>query len=601
MASQYFSLPNLKFILHQQLKASELSQYPYFEHLDKEAFDMVLDAAVQLGDQVLFPYYQDADRKQPLLQDGKVSVHPQVKTYIRAMAQAGFIGATAPFEEGGQQLPEVLNSAIGFILGAANNGLTSYTGLTNGAANLIITFGTDALKKAYVARMLAGEWQGTMALTEPQAGSSLSDITSSAEPTEQGHYLMRGQKIFISAGDHDQVENTVHLMLARIKGAPAGTKGISLFVIPQKRFDQKGVLIDNDVVSAGMYHKMGQKATPALHLICGDRNNCYGYLVGEPNKGLPYMFQMMNEARIGVGLTGVSIASAAYYASLEYARERPQSRRLNNRDLNTPQIPIIHHPDVKRMLLYQKSVVEGSLALLLECAWYGDMAKVSEGPKKEKYKLLLDLLTPVAKTYPTEAGIQSVSQGLQCLGGYGYCEDFPLEQLYRDIRITSIYEGTTGIQSLDLLGRKITMHHGKALQYFMEEITQAIEEADKLDALKLYALMLSKEVERLSRVTKHMLEIGSTGDAERFLSDATLYLEFFSLVTLAWQWLKQGTTASQTLISENIQGEELTFHESKVHTMKYFFHYELPKTAGLATRLLDTVTLTLASEKEMLA
>lgn len=562
---------------------------------------MVLDAALQLGDSVLFPYFQEMDRKPPELLNGKVTVHPHVKTYLKAMGEAGLIGATAPFEHGGQQMPEVLNAAVGFILGAANNSITTFTGLTSGAANLILSFGSEELKQQFIPKMFAGQWQGTMALTEPQAGSSLSDITSSAEPTGAGHYLIKGQKVFISAGDHDQADNIIHLMLARIKGAPAGTKGISLFVVPRKRWEGQGNLVDNDVVSAGLYHKMGQKGTPALHLITGDHNGCHGYLVGEPHKGLSYMFRLMNEARLGVGMTGVSIASAAYYASLEYARERPQSRRLNNRDLSAPQTPIINHPDVKRMLLFQKAVVEGSLSLILECAKYHDLAKVSAGEDQEKYELLLDLLTPVAKTYPTEAGIQSVSQGLQCFGGYGYCEDFPLEQLYRDIRVTTIYEGTTGIQSQDLLGRKILMHGGKAATCLFTEIGHVIQEAGTHDDLKRYAHSLQNEVQRLQQVTTHLGTIAAKGNPEPFLSDATLYMELFSMITLGWQWLKQAVVAKKALLLNNPQGDELAFYESKIHTMKFFFHYEIPKTLGLATRLTDGEVLTIALEKEVLA
>jgi butyryl-CoA dehydrogenase len=597
--AQYFSRRNLDFLLHEVFNATELTQYPYFEAHDKETFGMVLDSATQIADSIMYPYYREVDRNQPELKDGKVKVHPQIREYLKAMGEGGLIGAGFPFENGGQQLPELLGASMGFILMAANNGMM-YTGLTSGAANLITTFGSQELIDKYVEPMLSGKWQGTMALTEPQAGSSLSDITTSAELREDGSYLIKGQKVFISAGDHDAVDNIVHLMLARIKGAPKGTKGISLFVVPKYRIKEDGSFEHNDVTSTGIYHKLGQRGTPAMHLTMGEADDCQGWLVGEPNRGLNYMFRMMNEARIGVGMTGAAIASAAYYASLEYAKERPQSRRLNEKNhLDSPQTMIINHPDVMRMLLFQKSVVEGSLSLLMESARLSDLVRVTEGEEKENYELLLDLLTPVAKTFPTEMGIRSVSEGLQVLGGYGFTEDFPLEQMHRDIRITSIYEGTTGIQSQDLLGRKMTIKGGKAPQLLFAEINKTLSEADTHESLKPYADMLRKELMRVQDVTSSLLPHAMQGDYERFLMDATLYMEMFSIVTIAWQWLKQGVVAQKALLTQSGADGETAFYESKLHTMKYYFHYEVPKTKGLATRLKDTEILTITTDKEL--
>ena len=594
--AQYYNRRNLNFLLHEVFNAADLTKYPYYSAHDRETFDMTIDAATQIADNIMFPYFRDVDRNQPELRNGKVTVHPKIGAYLKALGEAGLIGTGFSFENGGQQLPELVSSCLGFILMAANNGMM-YTGLTSGAAGLINSFGTDELKQTYVGNMLAGKWQGTMALTEPQAGSSLSDITTSAAPQADGSYRIKGQKVFISAGDHDQCENIIHLMLARIEGAPKGTKGISLFVVPKYRLDGA----DNDVTSTGIYHKLGQRGVPAMHLTMGDRDDCQGWLVGEPHKGLSYMFQMMNEARIGVGMTGVAIASAAYCASLQYAKERPQSRRLNEKGvLDSPQIPIIQHPDVKRMLLLQKAVVEGSLSLLMEAARCTDIAHASEDPEeKEKYHLMLELLTPIAKTYPTEMGMIAVSNGLQVLGGYGFTEDFPLEQLYRDIRITPIYEGTTGIQSQDLLGRKMTMKGGKPTQLLFGEVAKTIAETETHEDLKVYAKMLKAELVRLQEVTMSLMPYAMQGDIERFLMDATLYMEMFGIITVAWQWLKQGVVAKQALLTQNLEGDELAFYESKIHTMKFFFHYEIPKTLGLAVRLKDTEVLTITTEKEL--
>ena len=595
MATTYFSKRNLHFLLHEVFKAEELTKYAYFSAHDRETFNLVLDSATYIADTLMHPYLKEVDRNQPELKNGQVTVHPKVKEYIKAVGEAGIIGAGFPFEQGGQQLPEMISSCIGFILMAANNGMM-YIGLTSGAAHLVTSFGTPELIETYVPNMLNGKWQGTMALTEPQAGSSLSDVTTSATPQPDGSYKIRGQKVFISAGDHDATDNIIHLMLARIDGAPKGTKGISLFVVPKYRLDGQ----PNDVTSTGVYHKMGQKGVPAMHLTMGSNDDTIGYIVGEPHQGLPYMFQMMNEARIGVGMTAAAIATAAYHAALEYAKERPQSRRLNQKgQLDAPQTAIINHPDVRRMLLFQKAVTEGSLSLLIEAARLYDISQVAEGEEKENAFLLLDLLMPVAKSYPSEMGVQSVSQSLQTFGGYGFTEDFPVEQLYRDIRITPIYEGTTGIQAQDLLGRKMTMKGGKAPQLLFAEMQRTIAEASTHNDLKRYADQLSDELNRVQDVMKSLMPHVMQGDMERYLSDATLFLEFFGIVVVAWQWLKQAVVAQETLLTQNPQGDELAFYEGKLHTMKFYFHYEVPKTLGLAVRLKDPEVLTIVTEKEL--
>lgn len=608
MATTYFSKRNLQFLLFEVFKADELTQYDYFSAHDRETFNMVLDSATYIADTLMYPYLKEVDKNQPELKEGRVTVHPQIKAYLKAMGEAGLIGAGFSFEHGGQQLPEMICSSVGFIVMAANNGMM-YTGLSSGAAHLITSFGSPALIDAYVPNLLSGTWQGTMALTEPQAGSSLSDVTTTATPlttndstatSQSGVYRIKGQKVFISAGDHDASENIIHLMLARIDGAPKGTKGISLFVVPKYRLDDQGNFVDNDVTSTGVYHKMGQKGVPAMHLTMGSNDDTIGYLVGQPNQGLSYMFQMMNEARIGVGMTATAIATAAYYAALQYAKERPQSRRLNEKNhLDSPQIPIINHPDVRRMLLFQKAVTEGSLSLLLEAARLYDLHEVTEGEEKENTFLLLDLLMPVAKSFPSEMGVQSVSQSLQTFGGYGFTEDFPVEQLYRDIRITPIYEGTTGIQAQDLLGRKMTMKGGKAPQLLFAEISKTIGVASTYDDLKPYADLLTNELKRTQDVLASLLPYAQQGNIERYLSDATLFLEFFGIVVIAWQWLKQALVAKQALLTQNPEGDELAFYEGKIHTMKYYFHYEVPKTLGLAVRLKDPEVLTIVTEKEL--
>jgi len=591
MAERFVSKRNLDFLLYEVHGMERLSRLPYFEDHTRETYDLVMETALKLARNLMHPYLTEMDEKAPVLENGQVKVHPIVKTMMKEWGEGGWISSAMPYEVGGQQLPVTMHMACTYVFAAANFSATAFSGLTTGAAHLILTFGTNELKETYVPRMLAGEWQGTMAMTEPQAGSSLSDITTRAEPTDQGYYTIRGQKIFISAGDHDCVENVIHMMLAKIKGAPPGVKGISLFLVPKQRFRSDGTLEPNDVTVATVYHKLGYRGCPITQLSMGENDDCRGYLVGEAHKGLSYMFQMMNEARIGVGMQATAIASAAYYASLEYAKERPQGRKVSSKDPTLPQIPIIEHPDVRRMLLFQRAVTEGALSLILQCCMYTDLAKTEDGEQKERYELLLDLLTPVAKTYPSENGIMSVSQGLQVLGGYGYCREFPLEQYYRDIRIHPIHEGATGIQALDLLGRKVVMKNGQALRVYFEEVQAVIDAAMQDEGIKLYAERLKEALGALERVTMHRVPLALQGNVEEFLADATLYLEMFGIVAVAWQWLIQGVTARKALAADCFPSDK-RFYEGKLHTMRYFFHYEVPKISGLAARLVETDGLT---------
>jgi butyryl-CoA dehydrogenase len=581
---------NLRFLLYEVHDINALTRRPYFRDHDRETFDQVLDTAARLAKNTLRPVFREMDTQPPQYVNGRVLVHPAVREFMKECGEGGWIGASDPFDSGGQQLPVTLTAACSFMWCAANYSASVYPMLTGGAARLIETFGSEELRNLYTPAMRAGRWQGTMALTEPQAGSSLSDVLTSATPTDDGHYKIKGQKIFISAGDHDAADNTVHLMLARIKGAPPGVKGISLFVVPRLR-PENGALVENDVNTAGIFHKLGYRGCPITHLSMGERDDCRGRLVGTPHSGLQHMFQMMNEARIEVGVGATGIASAAYYTSLSYAQERPQGRRVTEKDPTRPPVLIFEHADVKRMLLFQRAVVEGALSLLLQCGVYADLEKTSDSHEKARWSLLLGLLTPAAKSYPSETGLESVSKGLQILGGYGYCDEFPLEQHYRDMRIHAIHEGTTGIQALDLLGRKVIIHEGAALKLFREEVTVAIQTASGVEELRPYADRLMRGITLLGEVTDHLVRIRRKEDIEASLADAVLYLEMFSLIAIAWQWLIQGLAI--------VRGGELNpspadaaFYSGKLRTMRFFFHYELPKIEGLAKRLAESDRLT---------
>ena len=590
----YMSMDTLKFILHDQLNIAKLCGLDRFQDYDKASFDILLESTKSFADNVMFPVFKEMDASPARYEEGKIVVHPVVEEVMRHTGENGMIGAIFDYDQGGMQLPHVMNSAMAHIGQAANNSLTGYTGLTGGAAHLIVNFGNQELKDTYVPNMMAGKWGGTMCLTEPQAGSSLSDIQTEAVPNEDGSYSLTGQKIFISGGDHEYCENFIHLVLARIKGAPAGTKGISLFVVPKLRIEGDG-LVSNDVITASDFQKMGQKGYCTTHLVFGENKNCKGWLCGPENEGLKCMFQMMNGARIDVGLTAASVAMAAYQASLKYAKERPQGRRIQNggvKDKSKDQTLIIHHPDVRRMLLFQKVVAEGSLALLLQASMYQDLSEHAADPEeRKKYHLLLELLTPIAKTYPSEMGQLSVSNAMQVLGGYGYCSDFPIEQYYRDIRIMAIYEGTTGIQSLDLLGRKIVFENGLAMKILTKEIIATIKDAQENSEFGSAASALQNASKLIEQTLMHLLQYAMKGDHERYVSDATIFMQMMSTVVIGWQWLKMAVEAQKALNAEQKTFKD-DFYKSKIHAMKFFFKYELPKVNAYSNILMDDAYLT---------
>jgi len=597
--ADYVSVDHLKFLLREVHNIDDVLSLPHYADYDIESIELLLDSIKQFSDQELYPYLTEMDRFGGKFEDGTIKVHPQFRRIMKASGENGYICSSFDYEEGGSQMPHVATIASNFITVAANNSGVGFLGLTAGAAGLIRSFGTKELFDTYVPHMMKGDWSGTMALTEPQAGSSLSDIKTTAQLQDDGTYKISGQKIFISGGDQDGVENIVHLVLARIEGAPAGTKGISLFVVPKLRIKEDGSLEPNDVITAGEFEKMGQRAYVTSHLVFGEQSDSKGWLVGEANRGLKYMFQMMNEARIEVGLTAAAIASAAYYASLQYAKERPQGRRLDGsggKNVNAEQTLIINHPDVRRMLMRQKSIVEGCSSLLLKTGKYLDLSHHSESEEDRiYYHDLVELLTPIAKTYPSEACQTSISDGMQVLGGYGFTTDFPLEQYYRDVRITALYEGTTGIQSLDLMGRKVLMKNGAVLQALAKEIRTSIEAAKTYDDLAPYANTLDERLDDIQKVLMELGQYAMQGKFERYLADATLFMEMTSLIIVGWQWLEMATAAKQVLVTGKMIRTE-KFYEAQIQSMKFYFKYEVSKVLSLKETLLDTEVLTIVEE-----
>lgn len=602
MAKEYVDIATLKYLLYQVHGVEDLLTAERFQDYDKDSLDLFINAIKEFSDRELFPYFKEMDETPAIYKNGTIMVHKQVDVMMKKGGEMGIISGPFDYGDGGLQLPFMIHTASAYIQEAANNHLPGYAGLTQGAAELIVHFANENLKKTYVPKMLSGAWGGTMCLTEPQAGSSLSDITTKATPTQEGYYKISGQKIFISGGDHQYAENVVHLLLARIEGAPSGTKGISLFVVPKLRMGKDGSLTNNDVMTVADFQKMGQRGYATTHLGFGDKDDCHGWLVGQAHKGLKYMFLMMNSARISVGRGGAAISMAAYQASLEYAKERPQGRKLSSdgkKDPDEKPCLIIEHPDVRRMLLLQKAIAEGSLSLVLLAAKYYDIIQSTKDPEtKKKYGLLLEMVIPIVKTYPTEAGTLSVSNGVQVLGGYGFCSDFILQQYYRDIRIFSIYEGTTGIQSQDLLGRKVPMENGKALELLLTEILHTITEAMEFDELRSSAKILGDKIKLTRSVLDFLVPFAKKGNYERFLSDANLFMEFLSHVVIGWLWLDIAVNAQRNILGGD-QTYSKTFYESKIHTMKFYFKYELPKTGSLAESLMHPDVLTTNSKKEV--
>jgi alkylation response protein AidB-like acyl-CoA dehydrogenase len=603
MADKYVDIDTLKYMLYDVHKLEDLLDRNRFVDHDKESLDMFLESTKDFADRELFPYVKEMDEKPAYHKDGKVYVHSQVETMMKKGGELGFISASFDYDIGGMQIPLMAHTAATYILDAANNHLPGYAGLTQGAAELIIHFASKDLVETFVPDMLSGNWGGTMCLTEPQAGSSLSDIVTKASPTENGYHKISGQKIFISGGDNQFAENIVHLVLARIEGAPKGTKGISLFIVPKNRKTANGALVSNDVTTVADFQKMGQKGYCTTHLGFGDKDDCQGWLVGEENHGLNYMFLMMNAARIAVGRGSSAIASAAYYASLQYANERPQGRKLTSdgkKNVEQSQSLIIEHPDVRRMLLLQKAVVEGSMSLVLLAAKYYDLESTAQSKEeKKKYNTLLEMIIPVVKTYPSEAGLYSVNNGLQVLGGYGFCSDFILQQYYRDIRISSIYEGTTGIQSQDLLGRKITMNNGEGLKLLLNEILTTVAKANNHPELKPYADSISEKIKLSEKVLKSLMPHALKGDFQKYLADASVFMEFFSLIIVAWNWLEVASNSQKALNNSDLKYSK-AFYNSKIETMKYFFKYELPKTLSHSEILMDPSSVTIKSDEEIL-
>ncbi|MBM4363887.1 MAG: acyl-CoA dehydrogenase [Deltaproteobacteria bacterium] len=577
MANPLLDDRTVDYLLYDVLDVGSLAALPYFADHSRETFAPYMDACRRLARTEMFPAYRALDEAPPRLEGGRVVTHPALGPLYARLAELGLLAATRPAEVGGQQLPTVVAGLAHAYLMAGNLAAYGYAGLTASAARLLESFATPVLRETYMGRMLSGEWTGTMALTEPQAGSSLADVKTRATPAADGSYRISGSKMFISGGDNSFTDNVIHLALARVDGAPPGVKGISLFVVPARR-PTAGGLVANDIAVAGVIHKIGWKGIASLGLNFGERGDCHGWLVGSEHRGLAHMFQMMNEARLMVGLNGVATASVAYLESLEYARTRPQGRPASARHPDSPQVPIIQHADVRRMLLRQKAIVEGGLALLAVASLAADLAEHSEDEAtRRENALLLDLLTPVAKSFPAERGYESNTLAVQIHGGYGYSSEYLVEAWLRDQKLNSLHEGTTGIHGIDLVGRKLALDGGAALDVLGRRVERTLRAAREA---AVEAELIDSVAAALREVRELAGFLGGLPGAEARLRHSTDALDLFGTAVVGWLWLEMARVSTLALARPG--AGDVAFHRGKLAAARYFARTELPRVARLA-------------------
>ena len=598
MATTEFSVHkrDLQFVLYEQLNIEDLCKLPAYSECNKELFEMVIDEAIKVATDNLAPMNKLGDEIGAKFDKGVVTMPDEFKAAYGGFAEGGWIGMSQNPDFGGQGLPHSLKYTIAEIFSGANVAFYLTQSLSEGAAHLIEKYGTDELRKLYVERMYTGQWAGTMCLTEPSAGSDVGNLKTTAKK-EGDHYIISGTKSFITAGEHDFTENIIHAVLARIEGAPAGTRGISLFVVPKFLVDEDGNMGErNDMVCGNIEHKMGMKSSPTCTLNFGDEGKCKGWLLGEENRGMSLMFQMMNEERLLVGMQGLSLGTVAYNSALAYSQERNQGAELGAK-ADAPRVNIIRHPDVRRMLLHMKAFVEGMRSMMLAVATYIDRAEKSEDEQERaKYQNLVELLTPLCKAYGTDMGFRINEIAIQVYGGYGYCQEYPVEQYCRDQKISSLYEGTNGIQALDLLGRKIARNKGEFLKQFLAIVMERLGQAKGITGLAEMAGKLEKSVGMVGKIATD-LAVGMGKDPAYAMLHATPFLELFGHVVTAHYLLdgacvaqeafdaiaeREGATddaARTKLVADN---DEAAFYHARVASARFFIASILPHAHATA-------------------
>jgi len=582
MAQQIADRRDIDFVLHEMFNAEELSHHERFAEFNRKAMDLIINEARTLGIKEILPTQVVGDREGVKFEGGRVTVPEEFHKAYDLVREGEWVALTEDPEWGGQGMPRVLAMAASEYFVGANLAFSIYPGLTHGAGKLIETFGTRKQKELVLKKLYSGEWTGTMLLTEPEAGSDVGALTTAAVKNDDGTYSITGNKIFISGGEHDLAENIIHPVLARIEGAPEGTEGISLFLVPKIRINDDGSLGEpNDVVCTGVEEKMGIHGNATCSMALGSKGQCRGTLLGEENKGMRAMFLMMNEARLLVGLQGFCCASASYLYALDYARRRVQGKHLTRfADKSAPAVPIIQHPDVRRQLMLMKSYVDGIRSLLYFVEQCADRKTVSEDPKeRERLQGLIDLLIPIAKGYVTDRAFEVCSQGLQVYGGYGYIREYPLEQLLRDCRITLIYEGTNGIQAMDLLGRKLGQSEGKPIMDLLDEIQKTLAQAREIESLQENARRLEAALNKLGEVAMHLGGLAASTQIMQAFAFAHPFQDVCGEVLIGWMLLWRAVVASRAL-ENGARKKDAAFYQGQCRSADFFIRAILPAAVG---------------------
>jgi len=580
---------DVDFVLHEQFRAGDLAKHEKYAEFNRKTIDLIVTEARNFALKELLPINKEGDEIGVTFDAGKVSVPESFHRAYKLLKEGEWIAMAEDVEVGGQGMPHLVERAASDFLLGANFAFMLYSGLTHGAGKLVETFGSQAQKDMYLKKLYSGEWSGTMLLTEPEAGSDVGALTTSAVKNPDGTYSLSGSKIFISGGEHDMTENIVHPVLARIEGAPAGTKGITLFLAPKYLVNPDGSLGEfNDVVCTGIEEKMGIHGSATCSLTLGGKGKCVGELIGQENKGMMEMFLMMNEARLLVGFQGFACATASYMEALNYARTRVQGRPLTaGKDASVGGVPIIQHPDVRRQLMNMKVFVEGLRSLIYYVGYCMDMARIAgSDEEKEKYADLVEILTPIVKGYGTDRAFEVCSHGVQIFGGYGYTKEYPAEQFLRDCRITMIYEGTNGIQAMDLLGRKMTMKKGKLVKDLFGEINKTIADAAQIGALKESADKVAAALNKLGETGRHLGMTAMENVNKAFLYAHPLQ-DACGDVVMAWMLLWRAAVAARAL--EN-KPKDAAFYEGQIKSLTYFVNMILPGTMGKMDAIMTTDT-----------
>ena len=572
-------MPHLKvnqkdifFILKEQLNYGSLCSLERYHGLNEKALDLLVTEALRFARGVVDPLQEIGEQFGVKFEDGKVACPPEFRDAFKRYGQDGWTAAARDTEYGGQGFPHMMRIVINDLMYGACQSFNMAPSLTHGAAHLIESFGTKELKDRFIPKMFDGTWAGTMCLTETDAGSNLAALQTTAYPSSD-HYKIKGSKIFISWGDHDLTDNIIHLVLARIDSAPEGVKGISLFVVPKMRVKTDGFIQGfNDVLCGGVEEKLGLHASPTCVLNFGNNDGCIGYLCGEAGKGLAHMFQMMNAARINTGVSGMTLASTAYQNALEYAKGRRQGKDIAGR--KSGDVPIIDHPDVRRMLLWMKAMIDGMRSMIYTGAFWQDYAlELPEGDEKQHYTNLLDFMTPIIKAYCSDMGFKVCETAIQCLGGYGFCKEYPLEQYLRDAKIMSLYEGTNGIQAMDLMGRKMRINNGRAFVAYREEIEKFILQNENHLQLGQNVKALAEAFKKLTLVAERMRD-QMQSDPLQWASNTYPALMAFGEITMSWRLLDMAVNATRAIE----KGKKNNLYTGKIMQATYFTDVTLPHT-----------------------